>query len=301
MGNVCVICGSDKYQIIGKPEINEKVKRFIRHDYHIVKCLKCGFYFIAPELDITGQEWTVLYEDVYFAPMTNWWSKRRERDRKGRLDKLFSYLKKNNKGIPNEVKFLDIGCGEGFVIKEALNRNWISFGCDIADNLPSEMRGKFNYSKNNLIDAKYPDDYFDVIYMDSVLEHVPNPMQVLREMARILKKNGSAYIAVPNEESLYNGVKRALYNIAGKKEIAAQLKPFQRPYHIQGFTPGSLSLAVNQAALGLVELNVFAGEYEALKFAAYTKPWLTELLMLPTHLLAKVLNKSVYLECYFTK
>lgn len=90
MDNTCVICGSDNYKIVGKPEINEKVKRFIRHDYHIVKCLKCGFYFIDPVLDLTEQDWSELYEDVYFTPMTPWWGKRRERDRKGRLDRLFS-------------------------------------------------------------------------------------------------------------------------------------------------------------------------------------------------------------------
>jgi SAM-dependent methyltransferase len=298
MGNACAICGSDKYKIIGKPEINEKVKRFIRHDYHVVKCLKCGFYFIDPALDLTEQEWEALYKDEYFTPMTDWWEKRRERDRKGRLDRLFSYLKTSKNA--NEVRFLDIGCGEGFVVAEALNRNWISFGCDIADNLPGDMKGKFSFTKGNLIQAKYPDDHFDVIYMDSVLEHVANPIQVLSEIRRILNKNGIAYIAVPNEQTLYNSVKKILYNMTGKKEIAAQIKPFESPYHIQGFNPGSLSLAVKQAGLGLEKLNIFAGEYEYTKYKIFTKPWFIELSMLPIHLFARIFKKSIYLECYLS-
>ena len=43
----------------------------------------------------------------------------------------------------------------------------------------------------------YPDSMFDIIICSHVLEHVPNDNMAMREMRRVLKKDGTAYISVP--------------------------------------------------------------------------------------------------------
>ena len=51
-------------------------------------------------------------------------------------------------------------------------------------------------------DAKFPDRFFDVIRLHHVLEHLTEPNETLREIARILKPDGVVTITVPNTRSL---------------------------------------------------------------------------------------------------
>ena len=54
----------------------------------------------------------------------------------------------------------------------------------------------------NLKDANFPDDYFDVISLSWVLEHIKNPLDVFHEIKRILKPNGKIILSVPQSKCL---------------------------------------------------------------------------------------------------
>lgn len=43
----------------------------------------------------------------------------------------------------------------------------------------------------------YEDETFDIIYTSHVLEHVPDDNKALNELYRVLKSNGTCFIAVP--------------------------------------------------------------------------------------------------------
>ena len=49
--------------------------------------------------------------------------------------------------------------------------------------------------------CRYPDHHFDVVSLWHVFEHLPNPEEILREIARILKPHGLLVIEVPNLSS----------------------------------------------------------------------------------------------------
>lgn len=49
----------------------------------------------------------------------------------------------------------------------------------------------------DIIDIRYPDESFDVIYCSHVLEHVPDDRRAMREFCRVLKKGGWAVVLVP--------------------------------------------------------------------------------------------------------
>ena len=52
----------------------------------------------------------------------------------------------------------------------------------------------------DITDIRYPDNSFDVIYCSHVLEHVPDDRRAMRELARVLKPDGWAVLAVPLRE-----------------------------------------------------------------------------------------------------
>jgi len=45
----------------------------------------------------------------------------------------------------------------------------------------------------------YPDNYFDFVYTMGTIEHIPQPIDAMREIYRVLKPGGRAVIGVPNK------------------------------------------------------------------------------------------------------
>lgn len=289
---MCPICNSQGKSIIGFPKINAKAAKVIRHEYKIVKCNNCETYFIDPRIDLAIDDWKTLYDEHYFIEMSNWYEKNRRKDRILRFNTLEKYASKGEK------KFLDVGCGEGHCLIEAVRRDWESYGIDITDNRIEGAKNKtIKFYNLNLIDCQFLGNFFDVVYMDSVLEHVINPLEYLLEIKRILRKGGILYIAIPNEDSLLNDVKKSIYNIKGSK-LSPKLKPFETPYHVVGFNKKSIQIAFGKAQLEIIKIRNFACRLEFLRSKTFSKSFFHSLLLLPIYLLAVALRKEVYLEVY---
>ena len=292
----CPICGSNQIVRIGKPQISSQAAGFVNADHHVVKCKRCRFYYVFPQIPFSEKQWERLYENEYFGEMPSWWARKRSEDRKQRLDWLqeASHRKIN--------RFLDIGCGEGYVLIEALKRGWTTYGVDVYDNRIDVAKDKsITFFRGNIFQASFPNDFFDCIYMDSVLEHVLDPFRQLCEVRRILREGGVVYIGVPNEDCLFNDVKRLIYILSGRRNLSARLWPFKRPYHIIGFTKESLMEVLGKSGLEIVRFRNFAGEYEWRRFKCFTKPFLVNLFLLPIHLIAIPLRKRIYFDVIVRK
>jgi len=82
----------------------------------------------------------------------------------------------------------------------------------------NELYGKFNVhpSSGYLKDVwqnglPYPDNHFDAVILSEVIEHLNfNPLPVLQEINRILKKDGILYVTTPNQVNLMNRIKIVL-------------------------------------------------------------------------------------------
>jgi SAM-dependent methyltransferase len=291
----CPLCGSNADKTIGKPGISSQALEFIRNDYSVIQCSVCKYYFVSPTIDFTQDEWTKLYNSSYFAEMTGWHKNQRIVDIKSRFKKLKNFY--NN----NIEHFLDTGCGEGLGLIEASHLGWKSYGIDISDNRTGEAKsGDINFISGNLLEANLPDDFFDCIYMDSVLEHLIDPVTYLKELNRIMKKGGILYIGVPNEDSLFNDVKKILYRLK-RNHISEKIKPFDSPYHVGGFNKTSLPVAAAKANFKIVELRNFAARFEYRKYSTSSKNFWMHLFMLPVDLLAILFRKEIYLEAYLKK
>jgi 2-polyprenyl-3-methyl-5-hydroxy-6-metoxy-1,4-benzoquinol methylase len=98
---------------------------------------------------------------------------------------------------------LDIGCGNGRFLAVMRILGWHVHGIE-----PDERSAKVARRASGapihpaLGAAPYPPDQFDVITMNHVLEHVPDPVPVLRRCFRLCRPGGLIGIVVPNWRAL---------------------------------------------------------------------------------------------------
>ena len=283
---------------MGKPIIKGNVKKYINQDYSIRQCISCGFYFVDPKINFTSKEWEAIYSDHYFhIEGTKWWRNKQKRDRKKRLDTLSRYV---NTKTPN---FLDMGCGEGDMLDEAVNRNWNVYGIDIADNRKEQIRDnpKIHFEKCDILDANLPGDFFEIIHMDSVFEHIHAPIQLLKVCHRLLKKNGVLFLSFPNEDSFIKDFQKLIYFFMGKKNISVKLMPFRNPYHVIGFNKKAIKYCAEKSNFKIMQIRNISGEYEWLKYPPYMKQFYMYLLLLPVYIVAHFLKRKIYLEIILQK
>jgi methionine biosynthesis protein MetW len=97
-------------------------------------------------------------------------------------------------------RILDIGCGDGsFVIK--FRKHCETFGVDISqDAVKIAKEAGVNAYEVDVSSQKLPfqDEYFDIIYMGDVIEHLTNPDHAVKEVTRVLKRNGFLVLSTPN-------------------------------------------------------------------------------------------------------
>lgn len=102
-------------------------------------------------------------------------------------------------------KLLDIGCGGG-ILTESLIAYYPHvelYGCDISKTAITYARklgsGKVKYAVLRKKKFPYKDNFFDVCICLDVMEHVPDVEFFLKEIRRVLKKNGRFFLIVPCE------------------------------------------------------------------------------------------------------
>jgi len=119
------------------------------------------------------------------------------------LDKelRWKYLIKELKKFKSKGRILDIGCAYGFFLKYL--KGFERYGVDLSDHAIKRARNlpRINFYVCD-IEKKthFKSNFFDVITAFDVLEHLNEPSKVLREIKRLLKKDGIALFTFPDTD-----------------------------------------------------------------------------------------------------
>jgi SAM-dependent methyltransferase len=96
-------------------------------------------------------------------------------------------------------RLLDVGCGTGGFVKIAKDAGWEAFGVELSESAANcAVERGVQVRAGTLEEQHFPPDYFDVVTLWDVLEHLPDPSKELMEIYRILKLDGFVVIRVPN-------------------------------------------------------------------------------------------------------
>lgn len=132
--------------------------------------------------------------------------------------------------VPGQApRLLDLGTGQGALLEEAARLGFVAEGVDhCADNVE---RARARGLDVNLATARELDrpGAFDVVTMMDFIEHLPDPLAVLRVAHRALRPGGALVVYTPNHRSgvvllarlLYAvGVRRPVHELFGRNHVA---------------------------------------------------------------------------------
>ncbi len=97
---------------------------------------------------------------------------------------------------------LDVGCGEGTFAAQIKNEHGLeAWGIELMEEPGKEAEkilDKVFIGPCEDFIKELPDDFFDVIYCNDVLEHLVDPYTVLSVLRKKLSKNGVVISSIPN-------------------------------------------------------------------------------------------------------
>jgi SAM-dependent methyltransferase len=141
--------------------------------------------------------------------------------------------------VPEKGRMLDVGCGDGSVLRLAQELGWKAEGVDFDPQAVDAARRKGHTVKaGRLVDQRYAYDAFDLVLMSHVIEHVHDPLETLREVRRVLRDRGTLVITTPNAASW------------GHHRFGRDWVQLDPPRHLQIFEADSLTGLVKRAGFG---------------------------------------------------
>lgn len=156
-------------------------------------------------------------------------------------------------------KLLDIGCGDGTFLHRMQMLGWSVDGLDFDKSAieAAQIRYGLSLRCGDLAGARFPENTFDAVTMNHVIEHVPHPLALLAEIRRVLKPSGRLVVVTPNSLSL------------GHKRFLAHWVNLDPPRHLHVFTPNTLRACAKLANLGVLWLLTSAANTDNFIGASY--------------------------------
>lgn len=217
----CPLCDSNDYRFVtGMP------------DCEVYVCRKCGLGHTLPHhTAAAARVYTADYhrQHSYLASSLN------EQVARMRLAML-RRLK------PIAQTFLDVGCATGYAMQLVESWGWQVYGTDVSDfatEYARRERGLSNVHTGTLASAQLPEVHFDIIYCSHVLEHLPDPLDNLCEMHRLLRPDGLLFIGVPNIRSVRHWLNGDIW---------------YSPYHLYNYDADTLRQMLERADFKVVRL-----------------------------------------------
>ena len=273
----CGICNSGSYKKIY--EIKSKIP------FTVVKCKNCGMVYVNPVVSNLAK----LYEKDYYH---------------GNSDIGFNFT--NPLSYGSEIKLihgeriskieemtdikkgrlLDVGCTFGLFVQAALNAGWDAHGSDLSKYAVDQAR-KLGLKNVSVGLGGFAKNYFDVVTLFEVVEHMDRPLAEMKRINGLLRKGGWVVIQTGNLGSL-------TAKIRGGNNTYLQLG------HVNYFSKKTLGKLLNKSGFKVIKLDTHTEKIEPAKMALGTAT-MKDYWRLFYYSILEKLNISGSMVCYAQK
>ncbi len=223
----CAICKGTDYKII----------------YHfenwpdLVKCQNCGLTRLEslPPSDPKNR-YNQDYFKNYFVNQTVF---------ENLFAKILNKIEKYQKG----GKMLEVGFGAGILLDLARSQGWETWGCEISSYAANHLKQNSNHKVflGEIENLNLPENYFEVVIINHVLEHSPHPDKMLAATLKILKKEGILFLGLPNFSSLFSQI------------LKTKWPGLQKEDHLWQFNRKTISALLEKTGFKIIEVKSETG------------------------------------------
>jgi SAM-dependent methyltransferase len=172
------------------------------------------------------------------------------------FDRILDALERRCPGRSRSL--LDVGAHVGKFVALARARGWDAQGIELNPTTASFARqhAGVNVHSNDVPALAAAGCRFDAVTLTDVLEHIPHPVQALREAAGVLNPGGWIAVKVPcGPNQLRKERLRALATRTPRVSVADNL------VHVSHFSPRALRMALVRAGFGSISIDVGSPEH----------------------------------------
>ena len=235
--NSCILCHASGFRIIHQKD-----------QWKYLLCLNCGLVSLYPRP--ACQALVESYDDylpVRPKEITKW-----KTMMKPVVDRAADLV--GSRTGTGTGRLLDVGCGYGFFLEEMKSRGWEVEGVEVS-------RTGIQYAQDNwkirihpgpLENLALAEGSYDVVTLFYVIEHVHDPLGLLREVRRILKPDGLVLLRWPHSTPIVRML----------GPLSRRLDLYHTPYHLYDFSPKTIERLLILSGFGKIETRI----------AGYTRP-----------------------------
>ena len=229
--NSCILCKASSFHIVHRKD-----------HWQYLRCRNCNLVSVHPRP--TPQEVTRHYEDylpTQSKEIEQWKSMMRVVI--AQSANLIESRIKTGKG-----RLLDIGCGYGFFLQEMKSRGWEVSGIEISEVGREYTRDKWAIPMHSqpLEDLALSSNLFDVITLFYVIEHIIDPLALLKEAKRILKPGGLVLLRWPHSTPIVKML----------GPLSRKLDLYHTPYHLYDFSPKTIKMLLSLSGFEKIETTI---------------------------------------------
>jgi SAM-dependent methyltransferase len=277
----CNLCGADETEVLfeGHDRWHGRPGQFPMN-----RCRSCGLIYLSPRPN--RAEIGRYYPDNY-APYSlaiddelSLWH---------RWNRRYSLAKRLRAVLPRvgqTGRVLDVGCATGNFLNAFRRRGWEVYGVELNAQAAAYAHERLSLPvfAGDLVDAHFPDGWFDLVILWDVLEHMHDPKGVLREAARVTRSEGRLVLSLPDPDSIEARV------------FGPYWAGWDIPRHLYVFTRGVLDYLLSETGWQMSEVLNLTGRHWLLMLSL--RFWLEERL-LPGALRQALLRMAGSLPVHF--
>jgi 2-polyprenyl-3-methyl-5-hydroxy-6-metoxy-1,4-benzoquinol methylase len=263
---LCDLCGSDRHKLRFPSTLERSAQSDLSafqctsngygQHHAIVECLDCGLVYANPRHD--SGEMLARYQAVEDPLYVE--------EREGRVLTFERHLLPLEKIMPpgDGRRLLDVGCHIGVFVQIAGRHGWDAWGVEPSQWAAAQARqAGLNVLEGTMETAGFEGDFFDVVTMWDVIEHLENPSTEVRQAFRLLKPGGLLVAHTMDLDSLF-------------ARLMGRRWPWLMEMHLYYFTRKTLTLLMEQAGFQVLGIKpqgrYLRLGYLATRVGAFNKP-----------------------------
>ena len=233
----CNLCGSNRFSVLfdaGVAQINR-----------IVKCSDCGLMYANPHQRPPDVELIKDWDAAWVLEHTMTTSRWRLEKESLQVRDYRTTRKLLAERFPARGTLVEIGSGLGCLLNFFKQDGWNTIGIEPNAGLCLFAQQQFQLAvlRGTVFDAKLQSASADVVTMIHVIEHVPDPMAIFREVHRLLRTGGWFVVETPRYDTL-------MFRLLGRRERSLSCDG-----HIYFFTAATLARMATAAGFKIVRTD----------------------------------------------